>query len=279
MRITVAGYGAIGHYIDSVFGAKHEVLPYDPPKGLGSPADLRDTDFVFICVPTPPQADGSGDTSAVEEVVALAAPRRAIVCESTVPVGTTQRLIDEYAKPLVFVPEYAGEEADHPFRDAPGRRFFIYGGYEPAASQVLDLFAGVYSREARHHIVPPTTAEMVKYMENSFLAMKVAFCNEFFDLCQGFGVEYEEARQLWLQDWRIGGSHTLVTPERGYGGKCLPEDVAAICATGRETGIPMEIMEAVQHANLRHRGAGSLGSLAPLGRVGSIVPSPSGEMK
>ena len=263
MRITIAGYGSIGHYVESVFGAHHVIAPYDPPQGIGSPQDLVDTDFVFICVPTQPREDGSCDTSLVEEVVRLANPRVAIVCESTVAVGTTERLVRDTGKPLVFVPEYAGEDASHPFRDTAARRFFIYGGQEPAVSRVRDLFAAAYPDEANHFVVPPTTAEMVKYMENSFLALKVAFCNEFFDLCQGFGVDYDEARDLWLQDWRIGESHTIVTPERGYGGKCLPKDVAAICATGRESGISMEIMEAVQHANLRHRASGTSESGAP----------------
>jgi UDPglucose 6-dehydrogenase len=256
MQITIAGYGSVGHYVESVFGVRNRVVIYDPPLGLGSTDDLSDTDFVFICVPTLPREDGSCDTSLVEEVVRLANPRVAIVCESTVAVGTTEPLLRETGKPLVFVPEYAGEEASHPFRDAGARRFFIYGGYEPAASRVRDLYAEAYPEATSHSVVPPTTAEMVKYMENAFLALKVAYCNEIFDLCQGLGVDYEEARKLWLQDWRIGESHTVVTPERGYGGKCLPKDIAAICATGRELGIPMEIMEAVQHANLRHRASG-----------------------
>jgi UDPglucose 6-dehydrogenase len=260
LQITIAGYGSIGHYVESVFGAGSAVSVYDPPQGYSDRDALVDTDFVFICVPTAPREDGSCDTSIVEEVVRLSDPRVAIVCESTVVPGTTERLIRDTGKPLVFVPEYAGEEASHPFRDTTSRRFFIYGGYDPAASRVRDLYAAVYPSEASHFIVPPTTAEIVKYMENSFLALKVAFCNEFFDLCEGMGVDYEEARGLWLQDWRVGESHTRVTPERGYGGKCLPKDVAAICAAGHEAGIPMEIMEAVQHANLRHRGAGIIAS-------------------
>jgi UDPglucose 6-dehydrogenase len=262
MKITIAGYGAIGHYIESVFGRRHEIAVYDPPIGLGSPGDLVDTDFVFVCVPTPPRADGSADTACVEDVVSLANPRVAIVCESTVPVGTTQRLIDATGKPLVFVPEYAGESATHPFRDTASRAFFIYGGRREAAERVLDLFATVYPADARHFITAPSTAEMAKYLENSFLALKVAFCNEFFDLCERTGVDFAAARELWLQDWRIGESHTQVTAERGFGGKCLPKDVAAICATGRESGAVMEIMEAVQHANARHRA----GALSPATR-------------
>jgi UDPglucose 6-dehydrogenase len=262
MRITIAGYGSIGRYVASVFGKKHEVVAYDPPQGIGRRSDLIDTDIVFICVPTPPRDDGSAHTRIVEEVVSLAEPRVAIICESTVPIGTTQRLIDTYRKPLVFVPEYAGESDAHPLRDPDARSFFIYGGYGASAAAVRDLFAGVYAPGTWHTITTPATAEMVKYMENAFLALKVAFCNEFFDLCCATGVEYEVARELWLQDERIGASHTLVTEERGYGGKCLPKDVAAVCAVGRDIGSPMEILEAVQRANARHRTAGFDASLA-----------------
>lgn len=255
MRITIAGYGSIGHYVEEVFGRFHDVALYDPPKGLGQLQDLSETDFVFLCVPTPALPDGQCDTSIVEELVAAAEPRRAIVCRSTVAIGTTERLLRTYGRPLVYVPEYAGESPDHPYRRLENRDFFIYGGYGPATSEVRALFETAYGRGARHHIVDPRTAEIVKYMENAFLALKVAFCNEFFDLCEAFGTDYELVRQLWLEDRRIGPSHTIVTPERGYAGKCLPKDVAAVCATGREIGSVMEIMETVQRANARHRRA------------------------
>ncbi|HLF79262.1 MAG TPA: hypothetical protein VJB57_17410 [Dehalococcoidia bacterium] len=253
MKITIAGYGSIGRYVEEVFGARHEIAIYDAPLGLGSLQDLRDTDFVFICVPTPSLPNGACDTSAVEEVVELASPRLAIVCQSTVSIGTTERLARQSGKPLVFVPEYAGESADHPYRDPAKREFFVYGGYEPAASHVRDLFCTVYPAGALHSIIDPTTAEAVKYMENSFLALKVAFCNEVFDLCGRLGVDYEQARFLWTRDWRIGESHTLVTQERGFGGKCLPKDVAALCEVARDLGVPLEVMEAAQRSNDRVR--------------------------
>lgn len=253
MKITIAGYGSIGRYVEEVFGPDNEIAVFDPPLGLGRRADLADSDFVFLCVPTPSLPGGGCDTSIVEELVAAAAPRRAIVCHSTVSIGTTERLLHAYGKPLVFVPEWAGESPAHPFRRPENRDFLIYGGYEPAASQVRDLFARAYGRGVRHTIVEPAVAETVKYMENAFLALKVAFCNEFFDLCRAVGLDYEVVRGLWLQDARIGESHTVVTPERGYGGKCLPKDVAAVCETGRRLGAAMVVMEAVQRANRRHR--------------------------
>ena len=256
MRITIAGYGPVGHYLERVFAPSHEVVLYDPPRGIGGDGDLADCDFAILAVPTPPGPHGAADTSVVEDVVAKASPRLAIVCESTVPVGTTERLIAETGKAMVFVPEYAGETEGHPYREMSARTFFIYGGHEPAVSHVRDLYKGIFPN-ASHHIVPPSTAEMVKYMENTFLATKVAFCNEFFDLCAATGVDYEEARRMWLLDWRIGPSHTVVTPERGYDGRCLPKDIAAVIATGRELGVPMEILESVQRANARLRSNGS----------------------
>ena len=77
-------------------------------------------------------------------------------------------------------------------------------------------------------------AELVKYMENSFLSpTKVAFANQFFDLARAAGVDFVELRRLFLLDERVGESHTQVYEERGFGGKCLPKDVRAIVAWAR----------------------------------------------
>ena len=258
MKITIAGCGSVGRYVAALFSDLHPTL-YDPPLGLGTAHDLRDADFVIVCVPTPSLPSGACDTSIVEEVVRLADPRAAIVCHSTVAIGTTERLIAETGKPIVFVPEYAGEADAHPLRDPRNRRFLIYGGHEPAASEVQALYERAYGPGLRHFRVPPTVAEVVKYMENAFLATKVAFCNEFFDLCGAVGVDYDWARLLWLQDDRINPSHTLVTAKGGYGGQCLPKDIAAVSASARDLGTPMAILETVQEANVRHRmrGAGA----------------------
>lgn len=253
MKVCIAGYGSIGHYVAGILGTHNEILIYDPPLGYSDDTVLSDCDFVVVCVPTPSLNDGRCDTSLVEEIVSLSDPKRAIVCQSTISIGTIDRLIDRYGKPLVYVPEWAGESEDHPYRRLENHDFVIYGGYEPEISLVRALYEHAYGKGVRHLVATPRVAETVKYMENSFLALKVAFCNEFFDLCQAVGADFEAVRGLWLQDWRIGESHTTVTPERGYGGKCLPKDVAAVCRTGRDLGSPMEILEAVASANLRHR--------------------------
>jgi UDP-glucose 6-dehydrogenase len=85
-------------------------------------------------------------------------------------------------------------------------------------------------------------------MENAFLATKVAFVNQFYDLAQAFGVSFNELREIWLADERIGRSHTIVTEERGYRGRCLPKDMAAIIHEARKYG-GAPLLEAIDRYN------------------------------
>ena len=85
-------------------------------------------------------------------------------------------------------------------------------------------------------------------MENTFLATKVAFVNQFYDLAEAWGVNFNELRELWLADERIGRSHTIVTEERGYRGRCLPKDIAAIIHAAKSLG-GAPLLEAVDRYN------------------------------
>lgn len=101
-----------------------------------------------------------------------------------------------------------------------------------------------------------TTAELVKYMENCWLATKVTFCNEFFDIANTFGVDYNELRELWLLDGRVGESHTIVYEEnRGFGGKCLPKDTEALYGKIEDEGYSYiaKLLEAVINTNKQRR--------------------------
>jgi UDP-glucose 6-dehydrogenase len=73
-------------------------------------------------------------------------------------------------------------------------------------------------------------------MENCFLATKVAFVNQFYDIATAMNVDFDELRELWLSDERIGRSHTLVTEERGFRGRCLPKDMKAMISLMRQFG-------------------------------------------
>src|SRR4029077_1080164 len=89
---------------------------------------------------------------------------------------------------------------------------------------------------------------------NAFLATKVTFCNEFFDIAQRFGIDYNELRELWLLDPRIGKSHTFVfADKRGYAGKCLPKDMDAVIAAAEDAGYDAQFLKAVASSNDRMR--------------------------
>jgi UDPglucose 6-dehydrogenase len=249
--VAVVGFGAVGRGIKQLFP---DAVPYDPPQGIGSKEAVNACRYAMVAVPTPGLPDGSADISAVEEVVGWIECDH-IILRSTVPVGTTDRLREQTGKSIVFQPEYGpAETPDHPFNDLRKIRWVILGGERRDTVPVADLYKSTFNSDIAIHQTDARTAELTKYMENCFLATKVTFCNEFFDLAEAQGVDYNELRELWLLDPRIGRSHTFVMPEaRGFDGRCLPKDVIATVAAARKTGYEPVLLEAVLEANRRFR--------------------------
>jgi UDPglucose 6-dehydrogenase len=251
VKVGIVGVGAVGAGIAKMFPG---AALYDEPKGVGRREDVNDCDVAFVCVPTPSGEDGSCDTSIVEDVVSWL-DARVICIRSTVSVGTSRRLAQKYGKAVVFQPEYGpAETPDHPFNDLRNVRWLVLGGDSAATHAVSRAWQGVYNSDI---VIKHTTyeaAELCKYMENAFLALKVTFCNEFFDIAQALQVDYEELRELWLLDPRIGKSHTFVFPDkRGFGGRCLPKDLRAIIQTAGTAKYEPTLLPAVLRANERIR--------------------------
>ncbi len=112
------------------------------------------------------------------------------------------------------------------------RRLALSLGVNPGTLQSWE--AGQHKLE--YHSTTSQAAELCKYMENCFLATKVGFVNQFYDIAQVIGVDFDELRRLWLLDSRIKPSHTRMEPTRGFGGKCLPKDWAPIVGWMRPFG-------------------------------------------
>jgi UDPglucose 6-dehydrogenase len=223
---------------------------YDRPLGLGSQVEINQCDYAFIAVPTNARPDGACDTSVVEQTLSWLTTEL-IVLRSTVAVGTTARLKQATGKRIVFQPEYGpGATPGHHFQDPRTVNWIILGGDRKDTVAVADLYKGVFNADLVIHQTDSTTAELTKYMENCFLALKVTFCNELYDLAQCFNVDYNELRELWLLDPRIGRSHTFVLPnDRGFGGKCLPKDVSGLIAAARAVGHEPELLTAMLATN------------------------------
>ncbi len=112
------------------------------------------------------------------------------------------------------------------------------------AERVFSAYRPMVPRDFRFVQTDATTAELCKYMENCFLATKVAFVNQFYDIACRLRVDFEQLRALWLLDQRVGYSHTTVTRERGFGGRCLPKDVQALVTLMGQNGSA-PLLEAV----------------------------------
>jgi UDPglucose 6-dehydrogenase len=241
MKVGIVGYGVVGSTLERwlALSDEHQVAIYDKLRpGYNSDLarrQINECDLVFLCVPTPTGADGlSCDLSAVEECAAwITAP---LCIKSTVPPGTVDRLAQTASSPIAFSPEYIGETRGHPWRDEANCGFCIVGGPKSIFIQVKQLYDSLSGGSARLYWTTARAAELCKYMENCFLATKVAFVNQFFELANYFEVDWEELRRLWLADPRIGASHTMVTAERGFRGRCLPKDMAAMVAASLPFG-------------------------------------------
>jgi len=255
--VLIVGYGHVGRQIGKYFDQADYVdvdgvIRRQGDGGTGRHGDGERYELGFICVPTPQMDDGCCDTSCVREAYARFGRLARYWCiKSTVEVGTTESL----GTNICFSPEYYGESLGHPLADVSRETFVILGGpahvthpFAVAWSLVTNSCTRIYQTDAR-------TAELCKLMENSWLATKVSFCNQFYDLAGAAGVDWHELRELWLADPRVSRSHTYVYPNnRGWGGKCLPKDTANLCAWARQQGQPATLIEAVREYNARLRG-------------------------
>lgn len=250
MKIGIVGYGNVGKAMQKLFA---DAVIYDKFLDIGCRNEINKCDAVFVCVPTPSCEDGSCNTVAVEEVIEWV-EAQIIILRSTVPIGFTERMCEIYGKDIVFQPEYYGETVDHPFADLNARRWLTFGGTSQANKLAIKVYQEVVNSNVHFFLSNSRTAEMAKYMENAYLALKVTFCNEMYDLASVFDIDYNLLRELWLADPRIGSSHTFVYEHnRGYGGSCLPKDVAALIHQAEKADIDISLMKSVVSKNLRYR--------------------------
>ncbi len=248
-KVGVVGGGVVGGAMQRLCG--DDTVIYDPfhPEYKNNKEQINACDAVFVAVPTKMCDDGSCDTSIVEEVCDwIKAPL--IIIRSTVAPGTTERLVEKTGKTIVFQPEYLGETVAHVFGNMAEREFVVLGGRPEAVSKAADFYKHYYNSYVHLHFSDATTAEVCKYMENAFYAVKVTFVNEFYDIARAHGVDFNVLRELWLADTRISRDHTFVYPDnRGFSGKCLPKDCNAIVYSSRQRDYEPEFMAACLKIN------------------------------
>lgn len=226
MKIGVVGFGVVGrHMAEDIKRAGHDLAVYDI-FGAGTREEINTADAAFVCVSTPQAANGSCDTSAIDDVFSWLRVPVAII-RSTVPPGTTEAL----PGCVVFCPEFIGEGINAPYVAMRQPPFVIIGGNLEAQRRAGAVLRQLYNAECEFVFVGSREAELAKYAENYFLALKVSWANELYDVAQKVGADYDAMMQAVTHDYRIGRSHTAVYPDRrGFDGRCLPKDTSALLA-------------------------------------------------
>lgn len=224
------GYGWVGQFIGKYFTEAHWVDDTGKFHRVSDNEEvnpLEHYELAFIGVPTPMLPNGQCDTSIVEAVVKSYAQKvDYFCCKSTIEVGTVDYLKNKYDVNICMSPEYVGETLGHPLLEASRETFVILGGDKGVTQVFAEAWTLVTNSCTKIYQVTAKTAELCKLMENSFIATKVMFCNEFYDLAKEVGVDYNELREVFLADPRMSRYFTYVYENnRGYSGKCLPKDL------------------------------------------------------
>lgn len=236
--ITIAGYGFVGQAHHQALKDKFDVIVYDPALGY---TDFGSPQGVIICVSTPPHPNGACNVDNVAEVIGLTSENVPILIRSTISVEGWQALRKIYpSHKLAFAPEFL--RAASAAEDFFNTRHVYMGGDDIGFWHALFRVA---FDDSNFTTQAATVEELIlaKYFRNSFLATKVAFFNQVYDLCKATGVDYELVRHLVAVDSRIGGSHTHVTEQRGYGGHCFPKDMAAIVHTAELVDVDLSLIK------------------------------------
>lgn len=249
LTIGIIGVGMVGEPIRWWFEEKRglkrksELFCYDTDPAKGYFDDYNLADIIFVSVPTPPNPDGSCNTSIVESVVGSVQGEKIVVIKSTVPPGTTESLQKKFPQhKFLFNPEFLTESQAREDFLKPVRQIVGYTEKSRGvALAVLNLLPTSYYQSPwmastytfRGHTA--TEAEIIKYASNVFGAIKVSFGNMICDVCDGLknsvrlDVNYENIRDALGADPRIGPAWLDVNhgSYRGFGGYCFPKDIEA----------------------------------------------------
>ena len=255
MDIGIIGQGFVGNAVRKKFENYYNIRAYDLKAMLSTSNEDEafNNEIVFVCLPTPMNGDGSCHTNIVEKAIKNIAEfgvAKIVVIKSTVSPGTTAKWNEQFPNlDIVFNPEFLTEA--NAVSDYENQTRIILGGPRNATTKLKPVFAKVFPK-ASIIKTDSTYAEMVKYVTNSFLATKVSFANEMYQICEKLDVDYDKVVEYACYDERLGKSHWSVPGpdgDLGYGGHCFPKDVKALITLAGELDVFPEMLMATDCKN------------------------------
>jgi UDPglucose 6-dehydrogenase len=218
---------------------------------------IKEAQFIFLALPTPPGDDGAADLKYVlgvaEQLSELINDYKVIINKSTVPVGTAEKVAAILAKKLdpslfdvVSNPEFLREGVAVDDFLKPDR--VVIGTSSPRARKLMEELYQPFVRQGNPiFFMDERSSEMTKYAANSYLAMRISFMNEMANLCEAAGANIDHVRIGMGSDSRIG--KRFLFPGVGYGGSCFPKDVQALALTAKQLNYNFKLVETVMQVN------------------------------
>lgn len=218
---------------------------------------IKDAQFIFLALPTPPGADGAADLKYVlgvaEDLSTLITDYKIIINKSTVPVGTAEKVaailtkqLDRSLFDVVSNPEFLREGVAVDDFLKPDR--VVVGTSSARARKLMEELYQPFVRQGNPiYFMDERSSEMTKYAANSYLAMRISFMNEMANLCEAAGANIDHVRIGMGSDSRIG--KRFLFPGVGYGGSCFPKDVQAIALTAKQHNYQFKLVETVMQVN------------------------------
>ena len=252
MKIGVVGCGIVGSACK--FGFEkigHEVIVHDISLQT-SLQDVAPCSIVYISVPTPSNEDGSCDTSIVESVVKDLNSLKydgIVAVKSTVTPGTTRKFSELYTgfKDLCFVPEFLRERcAITDFTE--NHKVLVVGSTDDETYDIVEKCHGSYPQNIIQ--LTPTQAELLKYLHNTFNALRVVFSNEFYEICRAMDADYNGVKNGLLKTSDIPDIYLDVNDNvRGYSSICWNKDIPALIQLAKSLELSTPLINMIPEAN------------------------------
>jgi GDP-mannose 6-dehydrogenase len=224
---------------------------------------IHGSELSFVCVGTPSQANGNLDLTYIRRVSELIGKalknkptRHTVVIRSTILPGTMHQIV------IPVLEESSGKKAGTDFgvcnnpeflREGSAVKDFnsppktVIGEFDRASGDILaELYAKLHAPLIRTDL---ETAEMVKYVDNSWHALKIGFANEIGNLCKSFSVDAHEVMKIFCQDKKLNISPAYLVPGFAFGGSCLPKDLRALAYKAKMHDLELPIMNAILPSN------------------------------
>tara|TARA_R110002074_G_scaffold205825_1_gene374217 strand:- start:1022 stop:1822 length:801 start_codon:yes stop_codon:yes gene_type:complete len=256
MKIGILGLGVVGTAVKTgLRELGHTISYYDPKHKDSKFNDVLDTDVCFICVPTPPDANGKCNTSIVKSSLQSLLEQNykgVVAIKSTISPGTTDSFIKSYpALSICFVPEFLRERcAVTDFIE--NHDLCVIGTEDDASFKLIKKAHGHYPVTTIQ--LKPIEAEMTKYFNNIYNATLITLANSFFEVCESLGANYTAVKDALVNRNHITNAYLQCNKNfRGFGGVCLPKDTLAIATLVKELGLDIKFFKTLLEENDKYQ--------------------------